>query len=74
MSSKVFKRLFVMVCIMSFTIALTACGAKDEKEAADVSEKTQSATINVITREDGSGTRGAFTEIVGLIEKRCKWE
>lgn len=69
MFSKGFKRLFVMVCIMSFTIALTACGGKDEKETTDVSDKTQSATINVITREDGSGTRGAFTEIVGLIEK-----
>ncbi|GMG98011.1 substrate-binding domain-containing protein [Tepidimicrobium xylanilyticum] len=26
-------------------------------------------TINVITREEGSGTRGAFVEIVGILEK-----
>lgn len=26
-------------------------------------------TINVVSREDGSGTRGAFVEIVGILEK-----
>ena len=28
------------------------------------------STISVITREDGSGTRGAFVEIVGLLENK----
>ncbi len=28
-----------------------------------------SRTINVVTREDGSGTRGAFVEIVGILEE-----
>ncbi|HSH35021.1 MAG TPA: phosphate ABC transporter substrate-binding protein, partial [Schnuerera sp.] len=28
-----------------------------------------SSTINVVTREEGSGTRGAFVEIVGILEK-----
>lgn len=28
-----------------------------------------SDTINVVSREDGSGTRGAFVEIVGVLEK-----
>ena len=27
------------------------------------------STINVVSREDGSGTRGAFIEIVGILEK-----
>jgi len=31
-------------------------------------------TINVMTREDGSGTRGAFTEIVGIMEEGLKGE
>ena len=30
----------------------------------------QSGKINVISREDGSGTRGAFVEIFGLLEKK----
>lgn len=30
---------------------------------------TQAETINVVSREDGSGTRGAFVEIVGILEK-----
>lgn len=28
-----------------------------------------SETISVVSREDGSGTRGAFTEIIGILEK-----
>ena len=35
-------------------------------EAGDLDKLGQ---IAVITREDGSGTRGAFTEITGLLEK-----
>lgn len=47
--------------------ALTACSGTN---SANSSSETESlGTINVISREDGSGTRGAFTEIVGLIEK-----
>lgn len=30
----------------------------------------QTGNINVISREDGSGTRGAFVEIFGLLEKK----
>jgi phosphate transport system substrate-binding protein len=38
-----------------------------EKPAA--SDFDTSRTINVVSREDGSGTRGAFVEIVGILEK-----
>lgn len=44
----------VAVLILSFT--LVGCG-------------TNSSSINVITREQGSGTRTAFTEITGILEK-----
>lgn len=33
------------------------------------STSTSSETISVVSREDGSGTRGAFVEIVGVLEK-----
>lgn len=68
MFSKVFKKLFVMVCVVSFTIGLVACG-NNPKNTAEEAKETVLGTIDVISREDGSGTRGAFTEIVGLIEK-----
>ena len=42
---------------------LAACGGSDSNGF------NPSRTINVITREDGSGTRGAFTEIVGILEE-----
>ena len=29
----------------------------------------QEGTINVVSREDGSGTRGAFVEIVGVVDE-----
>lgn len=41
--------------LLIMIIFLTACG--------------KSSTINVVSREDGSGTRGAFVEIIGLLEK-----
>lgn len=68
MFSKVFKKLFVMVCVVSFTIGLVACG-NNQKNTAEESKESVLGAIDVISREDGSGTRGAFTEIVGLIEK-----
>ncbi|MGX2982172.1 substrate-binding domain-containing protein [Helicobacter sp. 23-1045] len=47
-------------------IALIAmCFGLNSLKAAE-----QSGKINVISREDGSGTRGAFVEIFGLLEKK----
>lgn len=38
-------------------------------ETPAASDFDTSKTINVISREDGSGTRGAFVEIIGILEK-----
>ncbi|MGX3098652.1 substrate-binding domain-containing protein [Helicobacter sp. 23-1046] len=47
-------------------IALVAmCFGLNSLKAAE-----QTGKINVISREDGSGTRGAFVEIFGLLEKK----
>lgn len=43
--------------------ALTGCGASEEGGA------TTGGTISVVSREDGSGTRGAFIELFGIEEK-----
>ena len=46
--------------------ALTGCGNKDEGNSAKFDTARE---INVLTREDGSGTRGAFTELFGIEQK-----
>ncbi|MGT2949078.1 substrate-binding domain-containing protein [Streptococcus devriesei] len=45
---------------------LSACGSS--------SEKSSSQTINVVSREDGSGTRGAFVELFGIEEEKSNGE
>lgn len=50
---------------------VAACFGFNALKAAPIqSGKIQSGKINVISREDGSGTRGAFVEIFGLLEKK----
>ena len=43
---------------------LTGCGSSGKKDS-----KSASQTISVVSREDGSGTRGAFIELTGVEEK-----
>ncbi len=47
------KKLVSLLGVFVFVLGLSACGNKSDE-------------INVISREDGSGTRGAFVEIVGV--------
>ena len=44
---------------------LTGCGSSSGKKDG----KSASQTISVVSREDGSGTRGAFIELTGIQEK-----
>ena len=43
--------------------ALTGCGGDTQ------TEDTAGGAITVVSREDGSGTRGAFVELFGIQEK-----
>ena len=49
------KILKILPMFLIMSVLLTACGG--------------SSDISVVSREDGSGTRGAFVEIIGLLEK-----
>lgn len=49
------KRILTMPLLLALLLILTSC--------------SKSSTINLISRESGSGTRGAFIELVGLLEK-----
>lgn len=72
---KVLNLLLITIIIMSL---LVGCTDNDNNTPANSSPKNTNEetedfdtnkTINVITREEGSGTRGAFVEIVGILEK-----
>lgn len=57
------KRIIALVAASLAVFTFTGC-KKSEKESFDKSHE-----ISVISREDGSGTRGAFTELCGIAEK-----
>jgi len=60
---------------LSLSLLLAACGTGGEgedgaaEENASGSDFDTSQDIHVITREEGSGTRGAFTEITGVLDE-----
>jgi phosphate transport system substrate-binding protein len=57
---KSFKKAMALIMALVLTLVITGCG----KQGFDESGK-----ISVISREDGSGTRGAFIELFGIEEK-----
>ena len=59
------KKLLTLGMAMTMAMsALTGCGGSDIQ-----TEDTADGTITVVSREDGSGTRGAFIELFGIEEK-----
>lgn len=54
-----------LIAVMA-TAALTGCS---KKEASGEGKFDKASEIGVITREDGSGTRGAFVELFGVQEE-----
>ena len=57
---------FALVGLASLSF-LTACGGSSNSSS-------QGSTINVVSREEGSGTRGAFIELFGVQEKNADGE
>lgn len=60
----------VLVAIISTTL-LVGCSSQGETDNPSVNADgfDTSKVINLVSREDGSGTRGAFIEILGILEK-----
>lgn len=56
------KILTLAMCMIMALTAFTGCGGSESGDAS-----ADSAAITVISREDGSGTRGAFTELMGIM-------
>lgn len=72
------KKLAALVITGIMAVAMTACGSSSsgtDNSSADESTKTESSNwdntrdITVVSREDGSGTRGAFVELFGIEEE-----
>lgn len=66
---KRFGKKAALLAGVGLTIAMmSGCGTKSNAGNTDGSDAA-AGTINVISREDGSGTRGAFIELFGIEEK-----
>lgn len=67
--SRILSLILALAMMLSASVVLSACG---DKESGDDSGKNDK--ISVISREEGSGTRGAFIELVGIEEKNDQGE
>lgn len=65
---KLIKNAAILMSILCMAGAVAGCGEKKtaDNAAGDVSASKE---ITVVSREDGSGTRGAFIELFGIEEK-----
>lgn len=59
----IMKKLLAAALVGVMTMGLTVCGASAS------SDWDSTMPITVVSREDGSGTRGAFTELFGVVEE-----
>ena len=81
---KILKKVISVALAATFALAMTACGssnsgtgdsgstdgtAKAESSADAGSDWDDTRDITVVSREDGSGTRGAFVELFGIEEE-----
>ena len=67
------KKFLVVAAIVAMTaVSVVGCGSKEEGTEGGTEPKTEwdaGNDISVVSREDGSGTRGAFIELFGVEEK-----
>lgn len=61
-----------LAVMMMGSLALTGCGGSSDESNGGGSEASTGASgpITVVSREDGSGTRGAFVELFGIEEEK----
>ncbi|CZQ91327.1 Hypothetical protein Tpal_1391 [Trichococcus palustris] len=63
------KNLAKLVLSLGVGAILVACDSGSTTDSSATGTAATAGTINVVSREDGSGTRGAFTEITGIATK-----
>lgn len=62
------KILAVMSAVVITTLAFTGCGSSNETSRDKASDGV-SGEITVVSREEGSGTRDAFVELLGILDE-----
>lgn len=62
------KILAVMSAVVITTLAFTGC-RNSSKESTEQSDKGMSGEITVVSREEGSGTRDAFVELLEILDE-----
>ena len=63
------KKIFAVLLTAAMTLVMAACSSAPAESASEKNETAFGGTITVISREDGSGTRGAFAELTGVEQK-----
>ena len=67
---KSIKKLGTVVMTAALSMCMLAgCGSGSANASSDKKGAGTAGTISVVSREDGSGTRGAFVELTGVEEK-----
>ena len=71
---RVLKKVTAALLAATMVVGLAACGSSggssDDKSSKSESDWDSSNDITIVSREDGSGTRGAFIELFGIEEKK----
>lgn len=63
------KNFTKVIGVLTLVGLMTGCGSSNTAEVAKVATSNVSQEITVVSREEGSGTRGAFIELFGIEEK-----
>ena len=64
------KVLAVVSALVITTLAFTGCGGNKSASSDNGSDSgAKSQAITVVSREEGSGTRGAFVELLGVVDE-----
>lgn len=63
------KKLAALLAAGAMAISMVGCGNSDADQDGETSSFDSTYDITVVSREDGSGTRGAFIELVGVEQK-----
>lgn len=63
------KKFVAVLLALVMVLSLSSCGKSEDDKGGEGGDKTTTTgKINVVSREDGSGTRSAFVEIVGVLD------
>lgn len=69
----VVRKSFAVACVSTILLVLlvvfVGCSGDKNKDNSNVENGAITGAINVVSREDGSGTRDAFVELMGIVDE-----